>query len=184
MLEEAHRRNKQLTNIKYLHGDLRDMSNWHKQFDVAIATNSILPESIIEADKMVVEIFKSLKKGGVFVGVMPSIETSNYLARLRFDREIKKGLSEKEAIEKIKIKLEQVNNFDGIFGFMKDGPDNLLQKYFYRDEIEYMFKKAGFKINLIEKLVYSWKHCEKYGFDYFPKEKGIYDWFIIATREV
>ena len=98
MLKEAYRRNSSLTNIKYLHGDLRNMSNWYEKFDVAIATNSILPESITEADEMVIEIFKSLKKGGVFVGVMPSIETVNYLARLRFNREINKGLSEKEPI--------------------------------------------------------------------------------------
>lgn len=182
MLKEAHRRNKNLKNITYSWGDMRNMKKWYDSFDVAISTNSILPGSITEAEQMTAEIYKSLKEDGIFFAVMPSIETSNYLARLRFDRMRQEGLSEKEAIEKIKGKYEKENKFDGLFGFMKDGEDSPVQKYFYRDEIEYLFKKIGLKIKTIEKLCYGWEHCKKHNYDYFPGEAEIYDWLVIAEK--
>lgn len=175
MLKEAQRRNQNLTNITYSQGDMREMNKWYGKFDVAIATNSILPGSITEADQMMSEIHKSLKEGGAFVAVMPSIETSNYLARLKFDRYISQGISEKESIEKLRKEYEEERKFDGLLGFMRDGPDNLVQKYFYRDELDLMLKKTGFKNKRIEKLCYSWEHCKENNYDYFPGEAEIYD---------
>lgn len=181
MLKEAQERNPKLTNIVYEWDDLRDLSRWYNKFDIAIATNSILPHSIVEADQMVKEIFKSLKKNGTFVAVMPSIETSNWLARLQFDSYIKEGFPEAAAIKKIHLEFQK-KAFDGVLGFMRDGPDNMVQKYFYQDELRYIFKKSGFEILSLEKLCYSWEHCRKYDFGYFPEEENIYDWLIIARK--
>ena len=182
MLREAQKRNSQLMNIIYRHGDMRKLNKWYGAFDVVVATNSILPGSISEADKMIVEIYKSLKNGGKFVAVMASIETSNYLARLKFERLIGEGLSEVAAIKKISKEYREEKKFDGVFGFMRDGPDNLIQKYFYRDELKLMFKKAGFKIVSIGKVRYSWGHCQKYNYDYFPGYDEIYDWIVVAEK--
>lgn len=182
MLKEAERRNSQLTNVIYQHGDMRNLERWYGKFDVVAATNSILPGSISEADKMVGEIYMSLKNGGEFVAVMASIETSNYLARLKFERYRNEGLSETAAIKKIKGEYQKDRKFDGILGFMRDGPDNLVQKYFYRDEIKLIFKKIGFRIKSIGKLCYSWKHCKMYNYDYFPGTDEIYDWLVIAKK--
>ncbi|MFA6097411.1 MAG: methyltransferase domain-containing protein [Candidatus Paceibacterota bacterium] len=182
MLKEAQKRNSNLTNIVYRVGDMRKLNEWYGKFDVVVATNSILPGSILEADAMIKEIYRSLKDGGEFVAVMASIETSNYLARLQFERLIGEGLSEAEAVEKIRKEYEEVKKFDGIFGFMRDGPDNLVQKYFYRDEIMFMMRKAGFKLKSIGKVRYSWEHCRKYGYDYFPDHDEIYDWLVMAIK--
>ena len=182
MLREAEKRNSHLTNITYRVGDMRKLDEWCGKFDVVVATNSILPGSITEADMMIKEIYRSLKDGGEFVAVMASIETSNYLARLQFERLIGEGLSETEAIEKIRKEYGDVKKFDGLFGFMRDGPDNLVQKYFYRDEILFMMRKAGFRVKSIGKVRYSWKHCRKYGYGYFPDQDEIYDWLVMAIK--
>lgn len=182
MLAEAQRRNSHLINIVYRQGDMRQLAKWYGKFDVVVATNSILPGSISEADRMIAEIYRSLKDDGVFMAVMASIETSNYLARLKFDRYIKQGLSEIAVRRKIKKEYLADRKFDGILGFMRDSPGNLVQKYFYRDEIKLIFNKAGFKIKTIGKLRYSWDHCKKYNYDYFPGADEIYDWMVIANK--
>lgn len=65
---------------------------------------------------------------------------------------------------------------------MKDGEGSPVQKYFYRDEIKYLFKKTGLKIKTIEKLCYSWEHCRKHNYDYFPGEAELYDWLVVAKK--
>ncbi|MFZ3077498.1 MAG: methyltransferase domain-containing protein [Candidatus Aenigmatarchaeota archaeon] len=182
MLKEAQRRNSHLRNITYRRGDMRNLGRWHGNFDVVVATNSILPGSISEADRMIAEIHKSLKDGGVFVAVMALIETSNYLARLKFERLISEGISEIAAIRRIRKEYQEEKKFDGIFGFMRDGSNNLVQKYFYRDELKLMLKKAGFRALSIGKLRYGWEHCRKYNYDYFPGADEIYDWLVIAKK--
>lgn len=183
MLKVAESRNTDLTNIVYKHDDMRDLQRWYDTFDIAIATNSILPNSIDDADQMVIEIFKSLKEGGVCVAVMPSIETSNWLARLQYKSHREDGFSEEDAKRKIYLEFKK-KAFDGLFGFMRDGPENLVQKYFYHDDIEDMFDEAGFRILSMEKLRYSWDHSNKYGYGYFPGKKEIYDWLVIAEKPI
>jgi len=106
MLREAQRRNRDLANIVYRWGDMRNLGEWHGKFDIVIATNSILAGSITESEEMTLEIYKSLRSGGVLVAVMPSVEACNYLARLKFDRCRSQGMSETETIEMIREEFE------------------------------------------------------------------------------
>lgn len=182
MLREAQKRNPQLTNITYRVGDLRNLGVWHGMFDTIIATNCILPGSVTEAENITREIFKSLKHGGSLVAVMPSMETCIYLARLKLRQLMNTGFSEENAMKKIRTEFEQKKKFDGLFGFMRDDEHNLVQKYFYADEIEFMLKNAGFTIKTIEKVRYTWEHCKKYGYGYFPNEPEIYDWYVLAEK--
>ncbi len=182
MLCEAQKRNPTLTNITYRVGDLRNLVPWYGTFDTIIATNCILPCSVTEAETITQEIFKSLKCGGALIAVMPSMETCIYLARLKLKQFMRAGVVEESAMEKIRKEFEQKKKFDGLFGFMRDDEHNLLQKYFYADEIELMLGNAGFTIKTIEKVRYTWEHCRKYGYGYFPNVPEIYDWYVLAEK--
>lgn len=181
MLAEARRRNPDLKNITYVWGDMRDLRSWAGRFNVVIATNSILAGSITKSEMMTREIYSCLVAGGLLVAVMPSAETLNYLARLKYARLTAQGVTEAEAVAKVREEFGR-HEFDGLFGFYRDDDGTLRQKYFYRDEIKLVFKKSGFRIRTISKLRYGWKHCRKYNYDYFPGEDGIYDWFAIAEK--
>lgn len=49
-------------------------------------------------------------------------------------------------------------------------------------EKDQVLKKAGFEILKKEKVTYPWELCKKYNYDYFPGEKEIWDWFVVAKK--
>lgn len=179
MIEKAQDSNKELKNIQYYVQDLSDLSILKNKLDIAISVNSILSKDVKTINKIIKQIYYTLKKGGIFIGVFPAMESYIYQAMLKIEEEVQKNIDQKQAIDKVK-KLIETEKYDFLHGSAEFGGDR--QKTFYRFEILYRLKSAGFKNIKISKIFYDWKEWKEAGQLYFPKEDPPWDWFVECTK--
>ena len=177
MIEQA-KKNKG-KNITYHIKNLTDLNILKNKLDVAIAVNSILSKDVKKINIIIPQIYNTLKKDGVFIGVLPAMEAYVYQAMLKMDEQLLKHPNQKQAISNVH-KLIKSEKFDFLQGTASFGGDR--QKTFYRFEILYRFKNAGFKNIKISKIYYDWKEWEIAGQLYFPKEKPPWDWFVECRK--
>jgi SAM-dependent methyltransferase len=52
--------------------DLRDLTPFRRAFDVAVAIDSIVGPRIEDVDRILAQVHRSLKEGGMFVGTFPA----------------------------------------------------------------------------------------------------------------
>lgn len=180
LVKKARALNKQYPNIQYLCGDMRFLPLASSTFNIVLSINSILPNSINETDIFITEIFRILKPGGVFVGVLPSFETIIYLYLLKYEALRKNRMTHQKALKIVEKEMEQ-HHFHPL-GIYSDYPGAVPHKYFYLTEIQYLFLKAGFVNIRIEKLEYSWEYCRDHFYGYFPLTPKIWDWFVVAHK--
>jgi len=153
--------------------------NKYKNFDVAFSINSLLAKDIKSLNQMLKQINKTIKKGGKFIAVMPSMESYLYQIMLVMENYMAKGMSQNKAKKKA-MEIFYEDDFDfvqGLTHFQKQ-----TQKCLYRFEITHRLKKAGFKEIKIEKLRYKWKSWNEAGHYYFPKEESPWDWFVTCKK--
>lgn len=181
LLREAQRRCHKLKNIEYAILDMKNLNSFYNEFNIAISVNSILPETVQDTKKIIKEIYKTIKKGGEFVGILPSADVVIYLALLECNKLISKGVSERKATEGIRKIFEKDRAFN-ILGFQRDAINQPIQKYFFPFEIKWRFKEAGFKSVELQKVYYSWEYCKNYYYGYFPGYERIWDWFVVAKK--
>lgn len=181
LLKEAKKRHSTLTNIEYKLMDMKDLEGLDGLLDIAISINSILPETINEVGQIIRGVYKSLKPGGEFVGILPAADTVIYLALLEHKQLLDQGKEETEATKEIE-RIFNTNRQFSILGFQRDSPSDPRQKYFFPSEIELIFKEAGFKSVLLQKVYYSWAYCKDHNYGYFPGKERIWDWFVIAKK--
>jgi hypothetical protein len=97
-----------------------------------------------------------LKRGGVFVGIMPSMDSLIYHGLIIYDREYEKRKSRQRArIATGKILASR--NHDLVYGFFNSEGK---QKHYYGFELSYRFRKAGFRKIRIGRLTYPWDTIE------------------------
>ena len=180
LLKRAKKENK-AKNVSYMHLDLKDLSSIHNELDIAVSVNSILPSTISDIDVIMKEIYKTIKKGGEFVGILPSGDSIIHLAIAEHQIMMDKGLSEKEANKRISKQYEEKYPFN-ILGLNVYEPEESPQKMFFPFEIEWRLKKAGFKDIKLEKVHYSWEYCKKQGYGYCPGYESPWDWFVTAKK--
>ncbi len=178
MIKNAQEKNKNLGNVKFQVADMLKLKNSFGKFDVALAINSIITPNIKNINKIFRNINKILKKGGKFFCVVPAMEIYAYQSLIIAEMESKKNFSYKKMLRKVKkaIPEEEHDFLLGITDF--EGR----QKNYYRFEILWRLKKAGFKNIQIKKIFYSWKEFEKAGQRYFPKEDLPWDWYAVCEK--
>ena len=174
MIEYARKHNK-LENVSLEVADMLKIK--YKNLDVAIAVNSVIASSVKDVEKILKNIHSLLSKNGVLIAVLPSLESVLYCAMLVYEKKLKR-YSEKTAREKTMEEIES-RDYDFLLGFLKEKGGE--QKHFYDFEIEYRFKKAGFKKIKIMKLHYPWKILEDKE-RYFPEEEPVWDWLVMASK--
>ncbi len=177
MIEVA-KKNHKFGNLSFFVRDARNLEEFYDKFDIAVAVNSIIVPSLKDIEKMISEIYKTLKNGGKLLAVFPAMESILYQAMLVHESALEETGSEKEAAE---AALEEVGEqgFDFILAIDKQGFE---QKYFYRFEIQYRLKKAGFKHIRIRKVYYPWDVSAESGFSPFPGKPHMWDWFVVAEK--
>ena len=179
MLETALHRNKRLKKVKYIQADMTNLGRkLHSFADVIISSNSILASNIKDVHKILKEIYKTLKKNGKLLAIVPSTEVYLYEATLIVNREILLGKTEKQARESA-VKIINGKEHDFILGKINF---NGFQKTFYSFEIPLLFGKAGFKNIKIKKVLYSWKEFKTAGQAYFPGKEKPWDWYITCEK--
>ncbi len=164
-----------LSNVEVLKKDLRDLREFQNKFDVAVSVNSIIMPDLADIDRSFSQIFNSLKPGGIFLGIFPSIESDIYRAMLTYEREISK-VSKKKA-EKNVDEIIDPTGYNFLLGYYENEG---LQKHFYRFELKYRLEKAGFKNIEISRVRYPWESCSDDDIEYFKDKDKLWDWFISA----
>jgi SAM-dependent methyltransferase len=158
-----------------VHCKVKDITKVNEKnvFDLVISVNSILEPDTKIIDRTFKNIYGTIKKKGIFIGVLPAIESYIYQAMLGAE-ELNDPIKFKE------MKRQFLKEISIIKGCVKLGDET--QKAFYRFEILHRMKKAGFKKIEINKVYYSWKAWKDAGQLYFPNESPPWDWYVKAEK--
>ncbi|MBS3074805.1 class I SAM-dependent methyltransferase [Candidatus Pacearchaeota archaeon] len=179
MIHEAREKNKERKNIGFFLMDMNDMKKIHGSSDIAICANSIITPSAKELKKIFSEVFNVLKQKGIFLGIFPSMEAILYEAMLAQERYLNEGYSEDDAL---KLAKRHIRNFRCNFVAGTYRHDEIEQKHFYRFELNYRLKSAGFRNIKISKVSYPWSISEDSGYGNFYGKPEIWDWFVYAEK--
>jgi SAM-dependent methyltransferase len=139
--------------VTFLKRPMHELDDFAGQLDVAVAVNSIVMPDVRLIDRTLRSIRASLKPGGLFLGVVPSIDTICYHLSLLMDQALDQGFEPKEAKRLAALQTER-RHYDFAFGeFHFDG---IRQKFWQPFEIEYRLNKAGFSSPSLGKVLYPW----------------------------
>lgn len=177
MLDHVRKRQGHLKNVKIEQADIRDFRRTG-QYDVLIAANSILMPSIRDVNKALKNIHNSLKSGGRFIGIFPSMDSVVYYFTLVYERERERFPDEKSALRNTR-RLAERKKYNVVKGLYDDNGDR--QKFYYRTELENRLLRAGFRDIRMHKVIYPWGD-ESGDFDDFHGNLELWDWYAICKR--
>ena len=162
-----------LARVTFLTRPMHELDDLAGQLDVAVAINSLVMPDVRLIDRTLRSIRASLKPGGLFLGVVPSIDTICYHFLLLLDQALDQGLEPREAKRFAALHTER-RHYDFAFGeFHFDG---LRQKFWQPFEIEFRLNKAGFTATTLGKVLYPWDESVA-GSDAFAEFPRAWDWF-------
>ncbi len=156
---------------------MHELDDLAAQLDVAVAVNSLVMPDVRLIDRTLRSIRASLKPGGLFLGIVPSIDTICYHLMLLMDRGLDQGLEPKEA-QRIAALQAQRRHYDFAFGEFRF--EGLRQKFWQSFEIEYRLNKAGFVSTTLGKVLYPWDESVV-GSDTLAGFPRNWDWFFQAS---
>ena len=114
--------------------------------------------------------------GGVFLGIVPSIDAIHYHTMLLFDQALDHGLDPKEA-ERFTAFHAEHRYYDFAFGRFRF--QGLRQKFWQPFEVEHRLKKAGFRGIRLGKVLYPWDESLAGGAELGDNPPS-WDWFFEA----
>jgi ubiquinone/menaquinone biosynthesis C-methylase UbiE len=177
MLAIAKEKNEKLSNVTFIHGDMRALAEHNLSVDVAIAVNSVLHSSPRQIHQTLQEINRSIAEGGMLLAIFPAAEAFVHYAMLVHERELEASGDEDKAVARMR-KIVEHQKYDLFRGIYDD--DGERQKLFYRFELKNRLRLAGFKYIKVKKVLYPWGlHGE---FDAFPDKPPMWDWFAAAQK--
>ena len=165
-----------VSQVTFLKRPMHQLDDLAGQIDVAVAVNSLVMPDVRLIDKTLQSIRASLRPGGQFLGVVPSIDTIYYHLMLLMDQSIDQGLETKEAKRLASLHGER-RYYDFAFGeFHFEG---LRQKFWHPFELEYRLHKAGFTSTTLDKVLYPWDEslAGSESMVGFPRS---WDWFFVT----
>jgi SAM-dependent methyltransferase len=165
-------------NVSFLRRDLRDLEGCRGRFDVAIAVNAVLAPDAREVNAILDGIYRSLRPGGRLIAIFPAMEPVLYQAMLIYEQEVGSAGERKRALSRTRRRLER-SKFNFELGLYEDG--SLVQKFYYDFEIRFRLRRAGFRWIRLGKVLYPWD-AERIGYELFPGEPRMWDWFVTARR--
>jgi len=175
MVETARKRSAHLKNVRIEKEDITALP-YQDAFDVVISVNSLLMPSHKDRKEAFSNLFDSIKPGGSLLLILPSMEAVLYHGMLLLEQQRKRNSRNPLLAAKRKFEIGKYDLFLG--NYTVDGE---VQKFYYRHEIRYLLKKAGFEEKEISKVMYSWDE-DVSDYEPFPKEEPLWDWFIHASK--
>jgi SAM-dependent methyltransferase len=159
--------------VTFLTRPMHALDDLAGQLDVAVAVNSLVMPDIRLIDRTLRAIRGTLKPGGSFLGIVPSIDAIAYHAMLLVDRALERGLAPKEAERLASVQAER-RYYDFLFGRFRF--QGLHQKFWQPFELEHRLAKAGFTSVTLGKVLYPWDDslADADEFSEFPRS---WDWF-------
>ncbi|AGA31425.1 class I SAM-dependent DNA methyltransferase [Singulisphaera acidiphila] len=155
---------------------MHDLDDFAGQFDVVVAINSLVMPDVREIDRTLRAIRASLRPGGQFLGVLPSMDAIHYHTMLLMDQALDRGLEIEEAERSAAFHAEhQYYEFAfGRFQFL-----GLRQKFWQPFEIRHRMAKAGFASVELGQVLYPWDESMAGGADFADHPRS-WDWSFVA----
>jgi SAM-dependent methyltransferase len=178
MLKQARNRldSEAAARVTFVERPMHDLDQFAGKLDVAVAINSLVMPDVRLIDRTLRSIRASLKPGGQFMGIVPSIDAIVYHLMLLREQALNQGLDPKDADRLAALRVDS-RHYDFAFGqFHFQG---LRQKFWEPFEVEYRLTKAGFSATTLSKVLYPWDDDLAGGNDLagFPRS---WDWFFLA----
>jgi SAM-dependent methyltransferase len=168
-----------VSRVRFLKRTMAELDDLEGQIDVAVAVNSLVMPDVRDIDRALTAIHRSLVPGGLFLGIVPSMDAIHYHTMLLYDQALQRGLDPEDAERDAAIHAEHVY-YDFTFGrFLFQG---LQQKFWQPFELEYHLQKAGFSSILLRKVLYPWDDTLALGEDLAQHPRS-WDWFFQARAE-
>lgn len=178
MIELAKRRlGDRADRVKFRNANMSSISEFESGVDVAIAVNSLVAPEVSEIAAALRSIRACLRPGGVFLGVVPSLDAIYYHTMLLYDEAIERGLSPREADRHASIHAEH-RRYDFAFGrFRYQG---IRQKFWQPFELVHRLRKAGFEDVRLDRVLYPWEACDA-GSGRDDRRPPGWDWSFVAS---
>lgn len=160
----------------FLERPMHQLDDLAGRLDVAVAVNSLVMPDLVLLDRTLTAVKGGLKPGGLFLGVVPSIDAIAYHLMLLVDQALGQGLDAREAERMAGLRLER-KHYDFALGRFRF--KGLKQKFWQSFEVEHRLAKAGFVLRALEKVLYPWDES-------LPGGEGLagfapsWDWFFMA----
>lgn len=146
--------------------------------EFAFCCNVIMLPEVDKNVVMIKNIQKSLKRGGSAVIVIPSFESIFY-SSWRLIQMYKKGGTAVKNIPASEFDYFKASKLDIIQGIMHI--NGVPTKHYSEEEINVLFKEAGFKVTAIEKVEYGW-NTELEAPPSWMKEPYPWDWLVECKK--
>jgi SAM-dependent methyltransferase len=163
--------------VTFLERPMHQLDDLAGRLDVAIAVNSLVMPDVRVVDCTLKSIRAALRPGGLFLGIVPSIDAICYHLMLLTEHALDQGYLPREAQRLAALHAER-RHYDFAFGqFRYRG---LHQKFWRPFEIEYRLSKAGFASISLAKVLYPWDE-NLAGGDTLAGHPPSWDWFFQAS---
>ncbi|MGC4036394.1 MAG: class I SAM-dependent methyltransferase [Chitinophagaceae bacterium] len=162
-------------NVEYLRADMSDPKLRIGACDVAICINAILTGSLKKRITFFKSLSKCVKKKGMLVLVVPSLESSLYTSIIRKRWKVdnpEKVKTLSPAASKKKIENLSQGNID---------IDNVPTKHYLKEELTLLLAQEKFNIVAINKVEYNWK-TEFLKPPKWLREPYPWDWLCVAQK--
>lgn len=180
MLERARKRPgpKDSARVTFLERPMHELDDLAGSIDVAVAVNSLVMPDVRVVDRVLRGVREALRPGGVFLGVVPSIDAIAYHNMLLMDRALDRGMPLKAAERHAALEIERRCYDFALGGFRHQG---LRQKFWRPFEVEHRLRKAGLTAIRLDKVLYPWDENLPSGPELQDCPRS-WDWFFQARR--
>lgn len=180
MLTECRKRlsENQLEKVTFLNRAMHDLDDLKTSLDLAFSVNSLVMPDLRVVSMTLKKIFQSLKSGGQFMGVVPSIDAIHHHTLMLWDVYLEQGYTMEEAERLVSTNLEH-HMYDFALGRFRFG--DLYQKFWQPDELKFHLQKAGFIDIQMVKLEYPWDDSLA-GFKFLKQHPPTWDWTFRAFK--
>ncbi len=155
---------------------MHELSDYAGRIDVAVAVNSLVMPDVRQIDQTLAAILATMRPGGVFLGVVPSIDAIHYHTMLLMDQGLDRGLSPEEA-ERHAAFYGEHHFYEFTFGrfdFL-----GLRQKFWQPFELRHRLWKAGFSDVTLDQVLYPWDENMAGGAEFADQPRS-WDWSFSA----
>ena len=179
LLDRAKERYGRLSNVTYLHGDIRSAFKKLPKVDCVVSVNSLISSAVGVRRRMLEAIAKILKPDGRLVLVVPSLESSLFVD-VRFAQwKWHDGMQSARAVRSVYPRDAQADNKarQGILPI-----DGVATKHYLEDELRLLLSEVRLKTIAVEKIEYGWDtEFEKP--PRWMKAPYPWDWLVVARKE-
>jgi SAM-dependent methyltransferase len=177
MLTRARKRlGRDAAKVRFLARPMHELDDLAGRLDVAVAVNSVVMPDVRLIDRTLRAVRAALRPGGVFLGVVPSMDAIHYHTMLLMDRSLDRGDAPEEAERSAAFHAEH-QLFDFAFGRFEF--EGLRQKFWQPFEVRHRLAKAGFASVELGQLLYPWNDSLPCG-DELADHPRSWDWTFVA----